>query len=217
VVQSRMKARKTRALIAILGIAFLLTGAVVAFRGAGRWLVREDATAPSDVIVILSGALPYRAERAAALYKQGLAPEVWVSWPDSPAEELESLGVHFVGEEDYSRQVLIKEGVPAGAIHIFPEAIVNSEQEIKETAREMRRAGKSRVIIVTSPAHTRRVKALWHSLVGNDPKMIVRAAFEDPFDDAHWWRNSRDALIVVREYLGLLNVWAGMPVRPHHH
>ena len=41
---------------------------------------------------------------------------------------------------------------------------------------------------------------------------MVRAAPEDPFDPRHWWRNSRDALDVVREVLGLLNAWAGLPV-----
>jgi hypothetical protein len=33
----------------------------------------------------------------------------------------------------------------------------------------------------------------------------------------HWWRNTRDALAVVREILGLINLWAGLPVRPHSH
>jgi hypothetical protein len=29
-----------------------------------------------------------------------------------------------------------------------------------------------------------------------------------------WWRNTGDALDVVREVLGLLNVWAGLPLQP---
>jgi uncharacterized SAM-binding protein YcdF (DUF218 family) len=211
-----VREKKTRRnQIAIALIVLLIAAAVAGFRSAGEWLVREDAAAPADVIVVLSGGMPYRAEGAAALYAQGLAHEVWVSRPELPAEDLELLGVHFVGEEEYNRQILVKEGVPGDAIHIFPETIVDSEQEIEETVREMRRTGKSRAIIVTSPPHTRRVKALWRSLAGNEPSLIVRAAYEDPFDAGHWWRNTRDSLSVVREYLGLLNVWAGMPVRPH--
>ncbi|PYT79321.1 MAG: hypothetical protein DMG40_16640 [Acidobacteria bacterium] len=42
--------------------------------------------------------------------------------------------------------------------------------------------------------------------------MPVRAASEDPFDSRHWWGNSRDALEVVREVLGLMNAWAGLPL-----
>jgi hypothetical protein len=42
----------------------------------------------------------------------------------------------------------------------------------------------------------------------------VRAARTDSFDPEHWWRNSHDALDVVREILGLMNVWAGLPLKP---
>jgi len=41
----------------------------------------------------------------------------------------------------------------------------------------------------------------------------VRAASEDPFDPRHWWRSTGDALDVVREVLGLMNAWAGLPLR----
>jgi uncharacterized SAM-binding protein YcdF (DUF218 family) len=209
------KSRGTRALLLLSALALLLIAAFIAIRSAGRWLVREDALAPADVIVVLSGGLPYRAERAAAIYKQGYAPEVWVSWPESPVAELESLGVKYLGEEEYDRQILIAEGVPATAIHIFPDTIIDTQQEIEEITRDMRTAGKSRVIIVTSPQHTRRVRALWNRLAGTGLQASVRAAFEDPYDASHWWRNSRDALSVVREFLGLLNAWAGLPVHPH--
>jgi len=43
-------------------------------------------------------------------------------------------------------------------------------------------------------------------------RILVRAAPEDYFDASHWWRSTPDVLSVVREYLGLLNVWAGLPV-----
>jgi uncharacterized SAM-binding protein YcdF (DUF218 family) len=207
--------QRKRPLIAIIVVLFLAAAAVLVFRGAGFWLVRQDALAPGGVIVVLSGGLPYRAEGAAAIYKQGYAPEVWISRPESPAADMEALGVSFVGEEEYNRQILVREGVPAAAIHIFPETIVDTQQEVEEIAREMHRTGKTQGIIVTSPQHTRRVRALWKRIAGSDPKIIVRAAAEDPFDASHWWRNTRDALSVVREFLGLLNVWAGLPVRPH--
>ncbi len=35
------------------------------------------------------------------------------------------------------------------------------------------------------------------------------------FDADHWWRNTRDAFSVVRELMGLLNVWTGLRVHPH--
>ncbi len=145
----------------------------------------------------------------------GYAPEVWVSRPENPEADLRELGIHYVGEEEYNRDVLIREGVPEAAVHIFPETISNTEQEVREVSRAMHLAQKTSVIFVTSPEHTRRVRKLWLALVGRNPVAIVHAARHDPFDANHWWRNTRDALSVAREFLGLLNVWVGFPVKPH--
>ncbi len=60
--------------------------------------------------------------------------------------------------------------------------------------------------------HTRRVGLLWRRLASGQGRAIVRAARDDPFDPRHWWRSTSDALDVVREALGLLNVWAGLPL-----
>jgi hypothetical protein len=115
----------------------------------------------------------------------------------------------------YNREILVQRGRARFRDTDFPAAIANTQDEVEEIAREMRRDGMHTVINVTSPQHTRRVKALWRKLVGDDPRLIVRAAPGDPFDADHWWRNTQDVLAVVREFLGLLNVWSGLPVRPH--
>jgi len=207
--------RRRRGFFVLTILALLAIVGVVVFRNVGHWLVREDALGKADVIVVLSGGLPFRAEAAAGVFKSRYAPAVWVSRPISPQEELAALGIHFVGEEEYDREILVQQGVPDSAIRIFPDTIVNTQDEVEEISREMRRDGKHTVIIVTSPQHTRRVKALWKKLVGDDPRVIVRAAWGDPFDADHWWRTTADVLAVVRESMGLLNVWAGLPVRPH--
>src|SRR5580693_7690125 len=212
----RVSGRRRRSGIGFLAIlALLVVIGIVVFRDAGHWLVREDPLGKADVIVVLSGGLPFRAEGAAVIFKSGYAPAVWVSRPEGPQEELAALGIHFVGEEEYNREILVQEGVPGSAVQIFPDAIANTQDEVEEIAREMRRDGMHTVIIVTSLQHTRRVKALWRKLVGDDPRVIVRAAPGDPFDADHWWSNTQDVLAVVRESLGLLNVWSGLPVRPH--
>ncbi len=193
----------------------LVIGGVVAFRGVGRWLVRPDPLAPADVIVVLSGTMPARAEEAARIFRMGYSRKVWITRPVSPANELARMGIPYAGEEDYSREVLVREGVPAQAIRILPETIVDTQQEVEEISRDARAEGDSRVMIVTSPQHTRRVKALWRRVVGRNPALIVRSAPQDGFDADHWWRNTRDAFSVVRELMGLLNVWTGLRVHPH--
>lgn len=202
---------RTAVLLAILVLAAL---SILAFRGVGRWLIREDALRPADVIVVLSGAMPERAEEAARIFRLGYAHQIWLTHPVSPARQLAAMGIHYAGEDDYNREVLIHDGVPAAEIRVLPGTIVDTEQEIGEIAPEMRRDGMTTTIIVTSPPHTRRVRVLWRELAPRNLHVIVRAAYEDPFDAEHWWRHTHDALSVTREMLGLLNAWAGLPVRP---
>lgn len=196
-------------------IVLVLLAALYVFRGAGRWLNREDTLSRADLIFVLGGGMPQRAVEAGKVFAQGYAPEVWCSRPDSPVDDLARLGIHYVGEEDYNRQILVHEGIPESAIHVLPGPVVNTEEELQELAREMRRSGKTTVILVTSPEHTRRVWTLWRKLVGSEPRALIHGAHEDPFDADHWWRNTRDVLSVVRETLGLVNAWAGLPVPPH--
>jgi len=203
-----------RSILAFILLALIVFG-IIAFRRVGRWLVREDPPAHAETIVVLSGGLPFRAEAAAKYFASGYASEVWVTRPDEPAEQLKELGISYTGEDEYSRQVLIHMHVPENDVVILPGTIVNTQQEVEEIVRELRHQNKASVIIVTSPQHTRRVKALWNKLADKNLTAIVRAAPDDPYDADHWWRNTRDALSVVREILGLMNVWAGLPVHPH--
>ncbi len=210
--QTHQRSISVRGAVLIIFVV-VVVGGVVAARGLGRWLVVQDPLDRSGAIVVLSGGMPYRAVEAAKLYRAGTAPEVWLTRPWHPPA-IDQLGVNFQSEEIYSREVLMHEGVPASAVKIFGPIISNTEDEVRAVCDEMRRAGVSRVIIVTSPPHTRRVRTLWRELAPNSLYAIVRAASGDPYDANHWWGNTRDALDVTREVLGLLNAWAGLPVKP---
>lgn len=198
---------------AYIAVALLLCLAVIAFLRTGHWLVREDPLAKATAIVVLSGAMPERALQAGEIYRAGYAPEVWLTQPTEPKHTMAKLGVPFEGEEEASRRVLLHEGVPEKAIYVLPRGIVNTADEMGVIADSLNGAKGSTVIIVTSKAHTRRVRALWNHLEAGHGQIIVRAAEADSFDAAHWWRSTHDALDVVREVLGLLNVWAGLPLK----
>ena len=163
-------------------------------------------------MAVLSGRMPIRALEAAQLYRQGYAKEIWLTHSTEPGKTLESLGVPYVGEEIYNTKILIHEGVPAAAIRVLEPPILNTADEIVVISAAVNAAPLRVVIIVTTKAHTRRVRALWRSLTRDQSRAIVRAASADPYDADHWWRNTRDALDVVREVLGLMNTWAGLPL-----
>jgi uncharacterized SAM-binding protein YcdF (DUF218 family) len=211
---SRIESKNRRWLAFLAAVVALAILAFCAFRNAGRWLVREDTLVKADEIYVLSGKMPERAEEAADLFKRGYAPQVWISRPRSPLVALNELGIRYIPEEEYSRQILIREGVPESAIRILPEVIENTEQEVQAATSEMRKNGDSRIIIVTSPEHSRRVRILWTKIAGKYPYATIHGSPQDPFDPDHWWRHTQDALSVVREYLGLLNAWVGLPIKP---
>ena len=213
----RRAPRKSRRTIAAALLVLLALAGVIAFRGIGRWLVVEDPLDRSDAIVVLSGGLPYRAMEAAKIFHQGIAPQVWLTQPANTSDVLSRMSIPFEGEEGYSRSVLIYEGVPDSDIRILTPVIVNTEDEERTIIAEMQATHASRVILVTSPPHTRRVRTLWRHLAPAGLTLIVRGASEDEYDADHWWRTTRDALSVMRETLGLLNAWAGLPVRPAKH
>ena len=204
--------RALRVLCAVgVGVLFF---ALVIFFGVGRWLVAEDPLGKAKAIVVLSGAMPVRATEAAKLYREGYAPEVWLTHSTEPTETLGEMGILFSGEDHYNTLVLIHEGVPAEAIHVLEPPIVNTADEIKVAASALAGMNGGTVILVTTKVHTRRIRLLWRRLASGQGRGIVRAASRDPFDPGHWWRNTSDALDVVREVLGLLNAWAGLPVHP---
>jgi len=209
----RTQPRSRRWILLAAVACLLIVLALAAFFGVGRWLVVEDPLVKARAIAVLSGGMPIRAIEAGTLYRQGYAPEVWLTHSSEPGESLKAMGIPFEGgEELYSTRVLIHEGVPAAAIRVLEPPIVNTADEVRVISAALGREKNHSVIIVTSKPHTRRARFLWHKLAPEDCRAIVRAASHDPFDPQHWWRNSKDALDVVREVLGLMNAWAGLPL-----
>src|SRR5260370_2313153 len=181
---SRSRSRVLR-LLYIAGGAGLALAAVIFF-GLGRWLVVEDPLANAQAIVVLSGAMPLRAVEAAKLYREGYAPEIWLTHSTEPGKTLEEMGIPFFGEDRYNKLLLIHEGAPAEAIHVLDPPIVNTADEIRPPPAPLNPGTNATVIVVTTTAHTRRVRLLWYRLAPRRARALLRAPFRDPFDPRHW-------------------------------
>jgi uncharacterized SAM-binding protein YcdF (DUF218 family) len=204
---------RTRRILAIAACCFLVM-AVAAFFEVGRWLTVEDPLEKAGAIAVLSGSMPLRALEAAKLYREGYAREVWLTHSVEPGETLKKMKIPFSSEDFYNTRILMHEGVPEAAIHVLDAPIVNTVDEVEVIGKALDGAKDRCVIIVTTKAHTRRVRLLWRRLASAHGRAIVRAASGDPFNPGHWWRTTSDALDVVREILGVLNAWAGLPLSP---
>jgi uncharacterized SAM-binding protein YcdF (DUF218 family) len=210
----RVGRHKMRRWLIAIGVLLLLgAGATWIFLHVGTWLVVEDPIEPSPVAVVLSGGLPSRAREAADIYRAGNAKEIWITHPVDVTEEMHQIGIDYLGETFYNQSVLLHLHVPVEKTRVLDPEIVDTQDEVRVISQAARDAGIHRVIVVTSKAHTRRVRAIWKKTVGADPELIVRYAREDSFDPEHWWRQTSDALQVVREVLGLANVWSGFLVK----
>jgi uncharacterized SAM-binding protein YcdF (DUF218 family) len=196
-----------------LGILFLISAGV---NQLGKYLMAEDPLEKSAAIVVLGGGFPYRALEGASLYLSGWAPEVWVTTGILRQEEKRALqiGVQYRREEAYNREALGLLGVPPGKVHSLGGDARNTAEEVKFIAGLLKDRNEDRVILVTSKPHCKRLKATWLALVGDSPRAIVRYAREDPFDPGSWWQYTDDALSVIREVFGILNVWMGFPMKP---
>lgn len=206
---------RTRALrIPLAAGSGIIVLGMVCFLAVGRWLVVEDPLEKARAIVVLSGAMPIRAVEAAKLYREGYAPEIWLTHSAEPAATLGEMGISFAGEDYYNTRVLMHEGVPAGTIRVLDPPIVNTADELNAIAVALAKEKDRTAILVTTKAHTRRVRLLWKRLGSGRGSAIVRGSSADSFDPWRWWRTTSDALDVVREVLGLMNAWAGLPLRP---
>jgi uncharacterized SAM-binding protein YcdF (DUF218 family) len=137
-------------------IGVILLAAVMVYGGV-RWfdpfwrelLIVQTAIEPADAIVVLGGESQGRPVEGARLYRQGLAPRVFV------------VGT---GDNERNRRALVREGVPEDRITC--ETASESTLENAIFVRPLlEKAGVHRAILVTSSYHTRRALAVFQQRV----------------------------------------------------
>ncbi len=194
--------------IVLVGIAH-----VPILREVASFLIIEDSLAPAAAIVALGGDPPFREMEAAKLYRAGWAPRVVIVRGARREESnaFEQLGIAVQERWELSREVLLQQGVPASVILVPKEEAEGTLEEL-QAVYQVLSSKETPVILVTSKYHTRRTRLTWHHVTEGRSRGIVRASSQDPFDPSRWWRERRFVLSVVREYLGLINYYAGFPV-----
>ncbi len=182
-------------------------------RSIGAALVVEDRLERADAIVVVAGGTPSREAKAAELFREGWAPRVVISHPVAPSSvrELTALGVRPLDPRGETALVLERYGVPRDRIVAVPEPSTNTESELDLDHKLARARGYGRVILVTSPQHTRRVHIIWSRASADDhlEGLVVPAPNSD-FSVNDWWRNRGAAEAVLHEYLGILAIELGV-------
>jgi uncharacterized SAM-binding protein YcdF (DUF218 family) len=140
----------------VVAVGVILLAAVMVY-GCVRWfdpfwrevLIVQTAIEPADAIVVLGGESQGRPVEGARLFKQGLAPRVFV------------VGT---GDNERNRRALVREGVPEDLITC--ETASESTLENAMFVRPLlEKVGVHRAILVTSSYHTRRALAVFQQRV----------------------------------------------------
>jgi uncharacterized SAM-binding protein YcdF (DUF218 family) len=204
-----MPRRHVRRLVVLLAV--LVGVGALAFAGApalGMWLVIDDPLVPSDAIFVLDGRTPSREVEAAALYQRRLAPIVGISHPRD-AQEVARRLARLPSPQDTAQAALVALGVPGRAVlRLQPEA-QNTVEELAVIADAAAARGFHRLIIVTSPSHTRRVRTIWDARHRAAAVAVIHPTAYETFDARRWWRSRHGVEEVVHELGGILNFRLG--------
>lgn len=198
--------------VVLLGPPALYLARQPLLTAAARALTIDDAEAPADYLVVLGGNAETRPFAAAALYRKGFAPKVLIFAHRS--DRIIDLGLAPTAEELY-RKVLEFEGVPPDAIERLPGVVDSSWDEARSLRRFLISHPARRVILVTSPEHTRRARWVFHKvLAGMSLDVRTAPARHLEFDEADWWKHDEGVLAYLHEYFKLLVYWTRAVLPP---
>ncbi|MBW1742529.1 MAG: YdcF family protein, partial [Deltaproteobacteria bacterium] len=94
------------------------------------------------------------------------------------------------------KEILLKKGVPEEAISFFSQGHVSTVEEAESLRKDL--GGKpTKLLVVTSPYHTRRAKAIFGDVLPNADIRVVATPYEN--FDPQWWTDKNSAIAVVLE------------------
>ena len=169
--------------------------AVLLYR-IGQTLTYRPDVRPADVIVVLGGEWPKRIERAAALFQQGLAPQIWITGARNRGSTA-SMSV------DLARRA----GVPADAIAVLSSG--NTWEDASVVVAGATREHVRSILLVTSWYHSRRALCVVRQRFSGSTVAVFHDTVPNAqYDQDSWWRYSGGWFRVAREAAAFLWYWA---------
>jgi uncharacterized SAM-binding protein YcdF (DUF218 family) len=153
----------------------------------------DDPPVPSEALVVLLGGMDHRPLKAAGLYRRGLAPTVLLG---------ESAPIPFpdLSETALNRQVLLRGGVPAGAIRVLPGEVTSTRDEALRVRDYARGRAVRRITVVTTAFHTARARWIFRKVLRGSGVEVRMAAAADPkFDESNWYTNDEGLTTYLNE------------------
>lgn len=175
-------------LLMVLVLCAMLTPPEYTLGLVAKYLRVDDPILPADAVVILQGDQPGRVLKAFELVKKGYTNQVVFASGYVPQEEMMRAPRHFNWPSGSLRYLtaLTSLGLDMNQI-----AVVDSQNdydtahELKSISRWATSKGFNRLILVSSPSHTRRVKIIWERISSIRAQVVSSDApgFEQ------WWKH----------------------------
>ena len=185
-----------------LALSLILLGGVLALGTlawfATGWLNDGDAPVKADRMLVLAGE-PARFVYAAELYRQGYAPEIYISKPARlPSYTIfDELRIPFPRFEELYRAILVRKGVDDQHIHYLGEALLSTIEEARAMRELQAVSSRNSLLIVTSPYHVWRVKRVFRDALPGVAIAVVATPYER--FPARWWTDQDTARNVLLE------------------
>lgn len=204
-----MKASRKFRLIVILLSGFLAWIFLAPF--LAERLIVEKPLARADAILILGGSATFteRAQKAAELYRKGIAAKILLTDDGGFAgwSRAEQRNPKFV---ELARAALIEQNVPAGAIEIIAPTVEGTIDEAREFAGLAKAENLKSVLLVTSAYHTRRARWTFTRVLKETGVEIGIASpspgIQTPMP-AYWWFSVKGWKLVAGEYVKTAYYW----------
>jgi uncharacterized SAM-binding protein YcdF (DUF218 family) len=186
----------------IVGVLAIAVVALLIW-AATRFVVVDHPLERADFIYVLNGRISVRAEHAARVYHDGLAPRVLVArtsetFPARPHRPRLSVG-------DSIARYVVGRGVPAAVVTTIPfgAGVVNTRDEGRALRQQLELEPARRVIVVTTDYHTGRARrTLQQELRGLDVELLMSAApADDGITPRNWWASAAGISRYVREFV----------------
>lgn len=165
----------------------------------GDFLIRQDAIAPADAILVLGGGSGERTQQGVALYQQDYAPLLIIS-----AENNHSLYSRTFQWGKAARDLAIAGGVPDDRILLIETSTSTRDDALLSKELCLSRGLRS-LIIVSEPFHTRR--AWWtfkKEYRGSDIRLMMYPVQQSWYTRDGWWHSEEGFLSTVNEYVKIV-------------
>jgi uncharacterized SAM-binding protein YcdF (DUF218 family) len=198
-----------RFVVLIVAVGWVLAGVYKApmLAAVGRFLIVSHPLEKADVVVCLGGSPVDRGLESAELVKEGHAPRIFISREEPPEalDILRSRGVDFPEGRQLTHEMLEALGLPRESLIVSDEPVSSTAEEAAQVRTIALDEGFSRLIVVTSPQHSRRAWiAFRHVFKDSGVSVSVRPSRFSGFEPENWWKKHRYARQVVLEYMKIL-------------